>query len=70
MGPGVHVDTTRTRGIIINSPANPTGALISEDELTKVAKFAAGKGIWVLIDIILLITGQFRDKEGHRVTEI
>ena len=26
--------TPRTRGIIINSPCNPTGALISEDELT------------------------------------
>ena len=43
--------TPRTKGIVINSPANPTGALISEDELTKVAKFAAGKGIWVLIDL-------------------
>ena len=43
--------TPRTKGIVINSPANPTGALISEDELTKVAKFAAGKGIWVMIDL-------------------
>ena len=29
-----------------------------------------GFGIWMLVDLILLITGQFRDKEGHRVTEI
>jgi hypothetical protein len=29
-----------------------------------------GLGIWMLIDMIMLITGQFRDKEGHRVTEI
>ena len=29
-----------------------------------------GFGIWMLIDMIMLITGQFRDKEGHRVTEI
>lgn len=29
-----------------------------------------GLGIWMLIDLILLITGQFRDKEGRRVTEI
>ena len=28
-----------------------------------------GLGIWVLVDLILLITGQFRDKEGRRVTE-
>lgn len=29
-----------------------------------------GFGIWMLVDLILLITGQFRDKDGHRVTEI
>jgi hypothetical protein len=29
-----------------------------------------GFGIWMLIDLILLITGQFRDKEGRLVTEI
>ena len=29
-----------------------------------------GFGIWMLVDLILLITGQFRDKEGRRVTEI
>jgi aspartate aminotransferase len=43
--------TPRTKGIVINSPANPTGALISEEELTKVAKFAAQKGLWVMIDL-------------------
>ena len=43
--------TPRTKGIVINSPANPTGALISEDELTKLAKFAAGKGIWIVLDL-------------------
>ena len=31
----------RTRGILINSPCNPTGALISEDELTVIAREAA-----------------------------
>ena len=30
--------TPRTRGIIINSPGNPTGALISEEELTAIAR--------------------------------
>ena len=29
-----------------------------------------GCGIWMLVDLILLITGQFRDKEGRLVTEI
>ena len=28
-----------------------------------------GLGIWWLVDLIMLITGQFRDKEGRRVTE-
>jgi aspartate aminotransferase len=43
--------TDRTRGIIINSPCNPTGALISETELTVLAKAAAARGIWVVIDL-------------------
>jgi aspartate aminotransferase len=43
--------TSRTRGIIINSPCNPTGALISEDDLAVVAQEAARRGIWVIIDL-------------------
>jgi aspartate aminotransferase len=43
--------TPRTRGVIINSPCNPTGALISEDELTTIATEAARRGIWVILDL-------------------
>ena len=43
--------TPRTRGIIINSPANPTGALISEEDMAAVADEAARRGIWVLVDL-------------------
>jgi aspartate aminotransferase len=43
--------TPKTRGIIINSPCNPTGALISEDELTVLAKEASRRGIWLIIDL-------------------
>ncbi len=43
--------TSRTRGIIINSPCNPTGALISEEDLAVVAQEAARRGIWVIIDL-------------------
>jgi aspartate aminotransferase len=43
--------TPRTKGIVINSPGNPTGALISEDELALVAKSAAARGIWVVVDL-------------------
>ncbi len=43
--------TPRTRGMIINSPANPTGALISEADLTAIAKEAARRDIWLLLDL-------------------
>ena len=43
--------TPRTRGIIINSPGNPTGALISEQDLEILAKEAAQRGIWILLDL-------------------
>jgi len=43
--------TARTRGIIINSPCNPTGALISEDELTILAQEAARREIWLILDL-------------------
>ncbi|PYR74468.1 MAG: hypothetical protein DMF86_18370 [Acidobacteria bacterium] len=43
--------TPRTRGVIINSPANPTGALIAEADLAAVAEEAARRGVWVLLDL-------------------
>jgi len=43
--------TPRTRGIVINSPGNPTGALISETELARLADEAAARGIWILLDL-------------------
>ena len=43
--------TPRTKGIIINSPGNPTGALISEADMEAVADEAARRGIWVLLDL-------------------
>src|SRR5260221_401491 len=43
--------TATTRGIILNPPCNPTGALISEDELTIIAREAARRSIWVVVDL-------------------
>src|SRR5205823_2917258 len=43
--------TARTRGIIINSPCNPTGALIAEQELAAIAMEAAKRSIWVIVDL-------------------
>ena len=43
--------TPKTRGIVINSPCNPTGALVSEDDLAVIAKAAAARGIWIVLDL-------------------
>ena len=43
--------TSRTKGIIINSPGNPTGALIDEESMAAIADEAARRGIWILIDL-------------------
>jgi len=43
--------TSRTKGIVINSPCNPTGALISEEAMTAIADAAAARGIWVIADV-------------------
>src|SRR6184192_794041 len=42
--------TPRTKMIILNSPSNPTGAVMSPEDLTEVARFAAERGIWVMSD--------------------
>ena len=43
--------TARTRGIIINSPCNPTGALIAESDLAAIADVAVAQGIWIVVDL-------------------
>ena len=43
--------TSRTRGIIVNSPCNPTGALIAETELAAIGEAAARRGIWIVVDL-------------------
>jgi len=43
--------TPRTRGIIVNSPCNPTGALVSETDLAAIAAEAARRDIWVILDL-------------------
>jgi aspartate aminotransferase len=42
--------TPRTKLIILNSPSNPAGAVMSPEDLTEVAHFAAERGIWVISD--------------------
>lgn len=43
--------TPRTKAIIINSPSNPAGALISEESLATIADEAARRGLWVIADL-------------------
>ena len=43
--------TSRTKAIIINSPCNPTGALVDEEAVTAIAEAAAKRGIWVMVDL-------------------
>ncbi len=56
-GFAVHTDailsamTPRTKAIILNSPANPTGALIDEGDVAAIADAAAARGIWVIADL-------------------
>lgn len=44
--------SARTRGVILNSPTNPTGAVYSERELRDILQLAASRGWWVLSDEI------------------
>lgn len=42
--------TSKTRAIFINTPHNPTGAIIPKDELEKIAKLAVRKNLWIVSD--------------------
>jgi aspartate aminotransferase len=49
--PIINAITSSTRGIVVNSPGNPTGALMDETEMAHLADAAAAKGIWILLDL-------------------
>ena len=42
--------TPRTKAIILNSPSNPSGAVMSPQDMTEVIRVAHQRGIWVLSD--------------------
>jgi aspartate aminotransferase len=42
--------TSRTRIILVNSPNNPSGAVVSPEDLTAIVKLAASRGIYVMSD--------------------
>jgi aspartate aminotransferase len=46
--------TPRTRGVMLNSPCNPTGAVYSREELEAILSLADRHGWWVISDEIYL----------------
>ena len=44
--------TDATRGLVINTPCNPTGAIYSVEELTAIMAWAKARDLWVVCDEI------------------
>lgn len=49
--PFVEAMTPRTRGVVITSPANPTGALMAEEQLAILAEAAVAQDMWIVLDL-------------------
>lgn len=45
-----HAMTSKTRLIIVNSPSNPSGAVVEREEFEKIAHLAKKRGAWLLTD--------------------
>jgi aspartate aminotransferase len=46
------VRTSRTRGLILNSPSNPSGAVYSKAELAEIVAWARDHDVWIVSDEI------------------
>jgi len=44
--------TPQTKVIVINSPQNPTGSMLTTEDLQAIGKLAADRGVWILADEI------------------
>jgi len=42
--------TPNTRALVINSPHNPTGWIMTKDEMTALLEFARERGLWIITD--------------------
>jgi len=48
---------SETRAVLVNTPGNPAGNMISSDQLAELAEFCFSKGIWLVCDeVYSLIT--------------
>ncbi len=43
--------TPKTKAVILNSPANPTGALIDEPTVIAITEECARRGVWLIVDL-------------------
>jgi len=68
--------TSRTKLIILNSPSNPSGAVMSSDDMTAIVRLAHQRGIYVISDecyVYLNFTGKrfsagvLRDAKDHLI---
>ncbi|MCL2660917.1 MAG: pyridoxal phosphate-dependent aminotransferase [Acidobacteriaceae bacterium] len=66
--------TPKTKAIILNSPSNPSGAVVSPEDLEAIVRLAHEKGIYLLLDecyVYLNYTGKivsggsFKDAKEH-----
>ena len=60
--------SAHTRGLIINSPTNPTGALMSDEDAREIAAEAARRDLWVVVD--LCYDRIVYDGASHRIAKI
>jgi aspartate aminotransferase len=60
--------TPKTKAIIVNSPCNPTGALIADEDITAIADAAAARGIWIVADVTY--EKLIYDAVSHRIVSI
>ena len=42
--------TPKTKAVILNSPSNPTGAVMRQEDFSAIVRMAAERGIWVIAD--------------------
>jgi aspartate aminotransferase len=49
-GPLLDAVTERTRAFLLNAPCNPTGGVVSPEDLRRIVEFAAGRGLLVISD--------------------
>jgi aspartate/methionine/tyrosine aminotransferase len=55
--------TPKTRMIVLNSPHNPTGGILSQDDLETIAEIATQADLWILSDEVyskIIYDGEFR----------